>query len=246
MRTTRPSESDSSHYTEGLHDRLLPRTAPQTLLEEDSVQPKEPRSLRFQRVYGSFFGGCGFGILFTLGISFLLFFYGAISLPENDGDIVMPECYGCVGMKPLCGAYTAVTDKVELSVEMEATTTCKYNPDGTEDTVLTIQKDPLNMFTACNCVGTKGVAVAPLNCSLTWQMDDCTAQFYTSNGVDPDSIVSIYDPLKDEIYTQSLVLIGKQKIKVSSTFYRDYDQDPISCSGSGSDMNENENENEVW
>ena len=141
---------------------------------------------------------CLGGALFMILLEASLFYAGIISLPDSGQEIVQPECYGCVNMPPLCGAYVSVADQVEAGVEMMATTTCKYE-GGLTATTVTVQKDPLNLLSACDCSGVP-LTMGAVNCSLTWQNDACTDECYANNMVDPHSIVAVYNPDKDEVY----------------------------------------------
>ena len=180
------------------------------------------------------FGLCGICTSFLLGAIFMvvleygLFVGGIINVPDTSADIVQPECFGCVGMPQLCGAYSSVSDLIELGVEMEATTTVRYYPDGTTETIVDVQKDPLKMLHACDCSDVPA-SLDAVTCGISYVPSQCTNDCYDANGVDPDSIVMVYDPNLDKIYSDSDLILGNQRVKITSVFDRDRTQDPDGC-----------------
>jgi len=171
---------------------------------------------------------CIGGALVLLLLEASLFYMGVITIPDSGQEIVQPECYGCVNLPPLCGAYVSVADQVEAGVEMKATTTTKYK-DGLTSTIVTVDNDPLGLLSPCDCAAVP-LTLGAVNCSLTWADDACTDECYANNMVDPHSIVAVYNPEKDEVYTTSDLVIVKQRVQVSSVFVRDKSQDPEGCS----------------
>lgn len=165
------------------------------------------------------------GIVLAVGIQILFYITGLIKLPADDsGSLNTPECYACVNLLPLDGEYQSVIDIAVTGIEFKVKTIQIYHGNtSTVDTIVDVIKDPVGIFTACECDNV-GFKLSPINCSLTYVYDKCVDDCNSENGI--TDVWTLYDPKSDQIESSIIVSVLGQDVQQVAIFTKvDDDKD---------------------
>jgi hypothetical protein len=167
-----------------------------------------------------------FGILCTLGGQVLFFEIGLIQFPESDTTLTPPSCYACVGIPNLDGTYQSVIDMKVTGIEFKVKTIQVFHGDAsTVDTIVDVVKDPVGIFSACECDGV-GFKLGGINCTVDYAYDKCVEDCDSANGI--TELYTLYDPKSDQLESSIIVSVlgvDVQQVAVFTRVSDDQDDD---------------------
>jgi hypothetical protein len=163
------------------------------------------------------------GIIFTVGFELLAFVSGWVQLPSSSTSLAPPQCYACVGVT-LDGNYQSQIEYTESGIQFKVKLYQHYHADtGTVEIIVDVIKDPVGIFTACDCTDVP-FRLGSVNCTIDTIYDDCVNECNDANGIKEQ--VTLYDPKKDQVESSIIVTVLSVSVPQVAIFTRVPD-DPV-------------------